>query len=642
MMNNLAFTCSSQSPCSCLRLVLGILLLPGLLLAQEADTMLLEEVEILGIPTEKYTVGSKVNTIDSMARVSQVNGSLQDLLQQETPLYLKEYGYGMASTISLRGTSASHTAVLWNGLNLNSYTLGAADFSNLPVFMFDQVQVHYGGGSAFYGSDALGGSIVLQSQTEHQEGYGGQLLQTLGSFGQFVTGFKARWGSADWQLTTRLYRHQAENDFPFENTAKFGAPQERQENAGVHNIGLMQELSYHPTSRQKLSIHAWYEESENGVLPQMSNNLKPETYERITDRHLRLSAQYQHRAPWGYLQVTAGYVRDYQQYDVFSPIQADRTLARLQFDRNLSQKLSLKLGADWQYIQAEAENYARTHYQHRADAFAALRYQPMAWWDLSLQLRQAWVSAYRAPLAPSLGSEIQLLAHRKAELVWKQQVSRSYRIPTFNDLFWEPGGNPDLRAEQAWSYESGLLFERQQFRAEATYFHSSVDDWIIWLDQGSFWRPQNFREVSINGLETRLHYRLQWEHGQLQWDGFYTLTAALNQTPIGPFDRSAGKQLPYVPRHRTGLNTRVQRQDWSLALFAQWTSARFLTTTNESLLEGYALFNLRLNRDFDWWQTRWSVSGRINNLLNSDYQNVARRAMPGRYYQLSLQLFFSN
>lgn len=613
----------------------------GTILGQAADSILLEEVQIFGIPTEKYASGSKILRLDSVARSSLSNGSIHDLLQQETALYLREYGGGMVSTLSMRGTGASHTAVLWNGINLNSFTLGSTDFSNLPVFMFDRVEVHYGGGSSFYGSDALGGSILLKSENSGATGLQLQSHQTIGSFGQFFSGLKVHYGLGHWQFTSRVYRKKAENNFAFTNTAKFGGPEERQANADIHNQGLMQEISYQPSSNRRFSLNAWLEESENGILPLMSNNLKPETYERITDRHTRISAQYQHQAEWGYLQATAGYVRDFQRYDTYAPIKTDRSLARLQYDKKISDHLSFKTGADWQYILADTENYPQPKHQHRADAYAALQWQPLDWWELSLNLRQAWVSGYQAPLSPSLGSAIELLQSQKHSLQFKGQLARNYRVPTFNDLFWAPGGNPDLRAEHAWSYESGLLFTRQNFSAEATYYHSRVDDWIVWLDQGNFWSPANFREVVINGME--VNGRQLWQMGSFQFrlHATYAFTASINQSQVNEFDRSAGKQLPYVPRHRAGLNADLQWQEWSAGIFSQWTSRRFLTTTNESALPGFALLNLRLNKSFALWKTTSALSLRVNNLLNTEYQNIANRAMPGRNYELSLQFKIS-
>lgn len=610
--------------------------------AQEADSILLDAVEIYGIPATKYASGSSIVRIDSVAQVSQIGGSLQDLLQQETSLYFKEYGYGMVSSITMRGTSSSHTAVLWNGLNINSPTLGSTDFSNLPAFMFDNVHVHYGGGSARYGSDALGGSIILQSTAPNQEGLHIKASQTIGSFGQFFSGIKASISLKDWQLATTAYRNTAENDFPFDNTAKYGLPEERQENADIHNFGVMQEISYQPASNKRVSLNAWYEESENGVLPLMSNNLKEETYERIEDTHLRLSMQYKQQEDWGYLQATAGFVRDQQIYDQQAPIIAQHTLARVQYDKNLSERLSIQLGSDWRYVQADVESYEQNRFQHRIDAFASANYQALEWWKLSLNLRQSWVSGYDPPFSPSLGSEVMLLKNSTQQLRLKSQVARNYRVPTFNDLYWQPGGNPALNAENGWSYESGLQYQTQKLNAEVTYYHSDVEDWIVWLDQGTFWSPQNFRNVVVNGLEARGQYQLALNPLKLKFSSSYAFTSSLNKVPVNEYDRSENKQLPYVPRHRLTFNTHAEWRGWSADLLSQWTSQRFLTTTNESALEEYGLVNFRLSKAFEWWKTQNLVSLRVNNMLDTDYQNVARRAMPGRNYQLSIQLHFSD
>lgn len=107
----------------------------------------------------------------------------------------------MLSNISFRGTSASHTAVMWNGLNLHTLTLGSTNFSNLPVFMFDGIHVHYG-------SDAMGGSIVLQSQPELIEGYQLQLMQNIDSFGQNFSGLKSSYGLGKWKGKTTTYYYQ--------------------------------------------------------------------------------------------------------------------------------------------------------------------------------------------------------------------------------------------------------------------------------------------------------------------------------------------------------------------------------------------------------------------------------------------------
>ena len=66
----------------------------------------------------------------------------------------------MLSSISFRGTGASHTAVLWNGINVNQPTIGQSDFSLFPVLAFNKVKVVYGSSSSKFGADVPSGSMV--------------------------------------------------------------------------------------------------------------------------------------------------------------------------------------------------------------------------------------------------------------------------------------------------------------------------------------------------------------------------------------------------------------------------------------------------------------------------------------------------
>src|SRR5690606_37263298 len=85
-----------------------------------SDTVELQEIAVHGSHYEKYAVGHQVVRIDDSS-VKEFSGrSLADLLQQHTGLYLRQYGEGMVSSLTMRGTSAGHTAVFWNGLPLNS------------------------------------------------------------------------------------------------------------------------------------------------------------------------------------------------------------------------------------------------------------------------------------------------------------------------------------------------------------------------------------------------------------------------------------------------------------------------------------------------------------------------------------------
>ena len=140
-----------------------VLIFAAFTVKAQGDSIVLKSVTVYGLPEEKYLAGSSIIQLDSTLQTQQESHHLGELLTFQMPLYFRNYGNGMISGISMRGTSPSHTAVLWNGININSYSLGQADFSILPAVAFENVKVHVGGGSARFGSGAFGGSILLTS-----------------------------------------------------------------------------------------------------------------------------------------------------------------------------------------------------------------------------------------------------------------------------------------------------------------------------------------------------------------------------------------------------------------------------------------------------------------------------------------------
>ena len=108
------------------------------------DTILIREVIING----KFTAGeiseTKAVVIDSSVMANYRHRTLSDLVSENTTLYIKSYGPGGISTPSLRGTSAGHTQIAWNGINLNSPMLGQFDLSLVPAGLIDGIDVYMG------------------------------------------------------------------------------------------------------------------------------------------------------------------------------------------------------------------------------------------------------------------------------------------------------------------------------------------------------------------------------------------------------------------------------------------------------------------------------------------------------------------
>jgi len=98
------------------------------------DTLHIAPVIINGERIKKEGAGMITSSIDSTAMAKSLSANLSDLILQNTPIFIKEYGRGALATASFRGTAPSHTQVLWNGINLCIPILGMVDFSLIPVY----------------------------------------------------------------------------------------------------------------------------------------------------------------------------------------------------------------------------------------------------------------------------------------------------------------------------------------------------------------------------------------------------------------------------------------------------------------------------------------------------------------------------
>jgi iron complex outermembrane receptor protein len=165
-------------------LFLLFLLFPQLSYPQHlTDTLRIKTVEIFAKKIIKEEAGKTTTKIDSIAMMNALNANLSELISQNTPIFIKEYGRGAMATASFRGTAPSHTQVTWNGISLNSPMLGMVDFSTIPVYFTDNVSLLHGSGSISTKSGALGGLVKLDNTTDWQNKFSGRALSGLGSYG---------------------------------------------------------------------------------------------------------------------------------------------------------------------------------------------------------------------------------------------------------------------------------------------------------------------------------------------------------------------------------------------------------------------------------------------------------------------------
>ena len=607
----------------------------------QSDTIYLQEVKVYGLPISRYTSGSKVQHISGKEKST----TLTDFLGNESSLYFKNYGNGQLSTIAFRGTSASHTAVLWNGINVNSPTLGLTDFSLWPSFLLDEVSLQYGAGSALYGTDALGGSVILAQSTPQFNKRNIYILrQEVGSFGHWLSGLHAVYGNTRVEYRTKIFYRSLENDFKY-TSPKVGY-EKTQQHASVQGHGVDQQLHWKISEHRHLAAEAMYTYNFREIQQPVTNN---DPGEVLKDQNTRVSLSYtEDFRKGGSLFTTLGYIKNDQRYDRQSTTRSDQITALIQYDRDLGKRSSLKVGSNYTRFFARSNGFTGQISEDRYDIFLSLRHRIKYWWVSNLNLRQALYAGQSAPFVPSWGNEVKALDQQAWKITIRTQLAKAYRVPTLNDRYWIPGGNLELKPEEGINGEIGSELRHQNKKHKISFELSQhqlwVDEWIIWLpNSAGLWTPSNLSKVHVSGIETSLKETLTHDrliiHGRLS----YSFTRSINQEGLNASDvATVDKQLPYIPVHTGNVYGSIERKNWSGEFQWNYTGIRYTTLDNADYqaLKAYALVGVALSKRFVLKECDLALRFSGNNLLNTYYETIENRAMPGRNFTMNLTAKF--
>lgn len=627
-------------------LVVTMLILLGRESIAQMKTVELNGITVEALPFEKFTTGSKIQKSDSLQMAILGQGTLSDFMQQNTTVYIQERGNKMLASVSFRGTGSSHTGVFWHGINLNSLTLGNSDFNAFPLFLFDDITVQYGGASSLHGSDAIGGSIHLSSRSEWADETSIQFRQDVGSFGNYFTGVKVYLGNGKWESKTKVFTRMLRNNFTYSITDRIGDNYEvEQKNAEIHNYGLLQEFNRKISTDGILSLKGWMGRNYHQIQPLMiAYPQENQSGDEIEDKNLRLIADYEHYFKKGTLFSSLGYVWDYQLYNETDVVETRRALANIGYEWILSDKTTIKTGGNAKYIVPNVWSYEDKLTETRADIFLSLTQDLSESWQLAVNARKTFVPFTSSPIAPSISASY-LLHQNDWKFNFRGQVERSYRIPTFNDRYWGEQGRADLQSENGYSMEIGhnLEWKPSNFfmNFDMAAYYMKVDNWIVWKPSGNLWRPYNLKEVEVSGVELNTKWIWPLSTGEFELGGMYAYNRSVLSKGISDNDQSVGHQLPYTPVHRFGLHANLLLASYRFSITNYYTGQRNGIDVINEKIDDFLLTNISISKNISLGKHLLSVEGQILNVLDVEYQNVNRYAMPGRNYLLSVNFFIN-
>lgn len=644
----------------------------GGLLAQENQ---LREVQVDATRRLK-DAGVQQTVLDTTVLHQNIALSMSDILTQHSTLFIKSYGRATESTAEFRGTSPSHTQVLWNGMKINSPMLGTVDFSTIPSYFVDKARLLHGASSLTVTGGGLGGAVDMQTLPLFNQGYAVQYIQGIGSFGTYDQFLRFTYGNERWSTSTRAVYSTSKNDFQYTNYDKIGHPVERNKSGYFDDVHAMQDIYYNSPKAGRFGAMLWFTHSLRG-LPFLSVDYKDNTDFKNEHKQDAIRGVFSWDKTFEQWNVgaRAGYVWQDIAYDYTTTRETVNT--DITHSRSVSHQGYLQANADWMprpsflltanasfyynHVKSEdkspfhiGDNYNLGRAEYNLNISA--KYRPTKSLSLSAVFREECYKNDFVPIIPALFVEYQIpvksspTCKLKKGLYLKTSVARNYRYPTMDDMYFKPGGNPNLKPEQGFTYDGGIeaFLQAESFlmKMNISAFDSYITDWILWTPNAKgYWQPSNLKKVHNYGTEmmatAELKIKRQWK---IALTGNYAYTPSINNSDkLDANDASYGKQLVYVPRHSANLNGRLSWRTWTLTY--QWTyySERFTTTSNEvsyitGRLKPYYMNDVSLEKTFQWRRVHASVKGVVNNLLGSEYVTVLSRPMPGRNFEIFLEV----
>ncbi len=670
-----------------LRLLIPVLLLlPFLLRPVAASAQVIHIPEaVVYAERSKKEIGTQQTKLDSIILKENIALSMADILSFNTSIFVKNYGRATLSTVAFRGTSPSHTQVSWNGMKINNPMLGMTDFSMIPSYFIDDASLLHGTSSVNETGGGLGGAVKLSTRPADAQGFGLQYIQGIGSFETFDEFLRLTYGNDHWQTSTRLVYSSSPNDFEYRNHDKKENvyddqmqiidqyyPIEKNRSGAYKDLHVLQEMYYNTRRGDRFGLNAWYIHS-NRELPMLTVDHGNETdfENRQREQTFRGILSWDHlRDDWK-LGAKAGYIHTWMAYDykrdVGNGIMAHMTRSRSRINTFYGQvEGEYYIGKNWlltanlalhqHIVESVDKNIIRQdggkaivgYRKGRPELSGSLsaKWTPTDRLGVSVVLREEMYGKTWTPFIPALFLDGVL--SKQGNVVAKASVSRNFRFPTLNDLYFLPGGNPDLKKESGWTYDTGISFDVGKkdvyaLSGSLNWFESFIQDWIIWLPTTKgFFSPENIKDVHAYGIEAKADLNLKLSQDwQLGLNGSFSWTPSINVgEPRTPADQSVGKQLPYVPEYSSSVTGRLSWRKWVFLYKWCYYSERFTMSSNDISLTGklpeYFMSNISLERSFDLKWAEISLKGAINNLFDEEYLSVLSRPMPGIHFELFL------
>ncbi len=601
-----------------------------IILAQNDSITKLNEVVIADQNFKKFSDSQSVLHLNDSTIVKN-EALLTDLLNFNSTIYFKEYGRGMLSTVAFRGTTASQTAVIWNGININSQMNGSTDFNTIASSDFNSIDIKAGGGSVIYGSGAIGGTVHLNTTLKFTNQFENSLKLDYGSYNTQGVNYKVNISNTKWSTQIGFSRNSSTNDYDYVGRYNWKGEQLWNQNGEYELIGFNANLGYKINSKNSIKAYSQTSNTDRNT----SLISASETRSRYINGFSRNLIEYNGNFDSFITSFKTAYILENYQYypekeeNKYSYGKTKSWTNILNLGYEFSKTISVNGIFDYTKTRGYGTSFGNNTREIISTALLA-KQKVNEKWQNEYGVRKEFTNNYKSPILFSFGSVYEVNNFYN----FKMNISRNFRIPTYNDLYWEQGGNLNLKPENSYQAEIGNVFNFKKINLTQTFYFNKIDDLLRWVpgDKG-IWAPQNTDKVNAYGAEIILGWGNQYGNNCFSLNATYAYTISENI--------ETKKQLFFVPFHKATAALSYAYKNFSSNYQLLYNGFVYTQSDNDpkQIVNSYTVSNIAIDYDLKL-VTSCKVGFQVLNIWNSPYESLENRPMPGRNFNMYLNLKF--
>ncbi len=641
-----------------------------------------DEVVVLSNLTFREVIPSHTLKGEQLERLN--SHSIADALRYFAGVQLKDYGgVGGIKTINVRSMGSNHLGIYYDGIQLGNAQNGQIDLGQFSMDNVEEISLYNGQKSAiFQPASEFGnaGTVYIRTRRPHFSNGERTHLKTRVKYGssdliRFSTLWEQRLSAsvtssvgaevmnASGKYKFRYRRYKADGTIAYDTTAT-------RQNGDVWAVRAEGNL-YGAMEQGGWNVKAYTYHSERGIPGAIVNNVWRRG-ERQADHNTffqagllrNISDRFSSRLQAKYAYYVTHYVnRDPKTMLVDNTYKQQELFLSTSNVYEIMRGWSASVAYDFKWNKLREEQGARS----KGQDMKPYRFSNMV--SVATAYNQPWMNIQGSLLATFVKDHFPGHNDKKSENVWTPAVffnifplrnkslsvrayaKRSFRMPTFNDLYYTEMGNAMLKPETALQYNVGAVYVAPRtshlasrishFRLQVDAYYNTIHDKIVAYPKGQQfrWTMLNLGKVHIKGLdvETELEVRAAREltlGGRLQ----YTYQDARDVTD--PADTYYNHQIPYIPWHSGSAIFSASYRQWDFNYSFIYAGKRYNQQENidYNYMPAWYTSDLSLMYRFRWVKTRCKATLEVNNLLDQQYDVILNYPMPGRNYAISMEV----